>query len=101
MQNLAPGLKSAPHDVQFPPLCFGGSNLGSGVGKVPGSLNEEAEGGAPITEGGPPTGFCAVPRGGAAAEIQPGHQHHLEPRGADAGVIPQHPLHPAGQGIWR
>ena len=42
MQNLAPGLNSAPHDVQFPPLCFGGSNLGSGVGKVPGSLNEEA-----------------------------------------------------------
>ena len=65
MQNLAPGLNSAPHDVQFPPLCFGGSNLGSGVGKVPGSLNEEAEGGARAEV----EGFPRSARGRASGEV--------------------------------
>ena len=62
VQNLAFGLSCPPHETQFPQLCCGGSNEGSGVGRVPGWLNASL---VPITEGGPPTGLSAVPeRGG-------------------------------------
>ena len=64
MQNLAFGLNSAPHEVQLPPLCFRGSNAGSGVGSVPGSLNPL--GAVPITEGGAPTGLSGPPTRGPA-----------------------------------